>query len=75
MGWSESKRLPSEGPEPYLGAGISRPKANERTRDYRLEVKQPGKPLMRVLIPAPSKAKAILYCKNRWPDATVTPLQ
>lgn len=75
MGWSVTKRLPSEGPEPNLGAGISRPKPNERTRDYRLEIKQPGKPVMRVLIPAPSKAKAIGYCKNRWPDATVTPLQ
>jgi hypothetical protein len=23
-------------------------------------------------IPAPSKADAIRYCKNRWPDATIT---
>ncbi len=25
---------------------------------------------MRVTIPAPNKTKALLYCKNRWPDCT-----
>jgi hypothetical protein len=74
MGWSMTTRLPCEGPEPRLGAGISRPLAKESTREYRLLVKQPGKPVMRLTIPAPSKAKAISYCKNRWPDCTVEAL-
>jgi hypothetical protein len=75
MGWSEAKRLPSEGPEPNLGAGISRPLPSEATRLYRLSVKQPGKPVLRLTIPAPTKAKAIKYCQNRWPDCTVEVLQ
>ena len=71
MGWSKPIRLPSEGPEPILGPGYSRPLATEQTRKYRLLVKQPGKPVLRITIPAPTKAKAINYCQNRWPDATV----
>jgi len=75
MGWSEPKRLPCEGPEPKLGAGISRPHAKEATREYRLLVKRPGRPAMRVLMPAPNKSKAISYCKNRWPDCIVETLK
>jgi hypothetical protein len=75
MGWLVPKRLPCEGPEPIIGPGVSRPRANESTREYRLTVKQPGKPAMRVTIPAPSKSKAIKYCKNRWPDAVVEALK
>jgi hypothetical protein len=56
--------------EPSLGEGISRPRASERTRLYALEVRQPGSPLMRVTIPAPTKAKALMYCRNRWPGCT-----
>lgn len=56
--------------EPNLGDGISRPMPKEQTRMYRVNVKQPGMPLMRVAIPAPSKSKALTYCKNRWPDCT-----
>jgi hypothetical protein len=40
-----------------------------------LEVKRPGYRAMRVTKPAPTLAKAILYCQNIWPDSTVTPLQ
>jgi hypothetical protein len=72
MSWMVPGRLPCEGPEPVLGPGISRPKPNEATREFRLSVKQPGKPAMRITIPAPSKAKAITYCQNRWPDAVVS---
>ena len=57
--------------EPVLGEGISRPRPSERTRGYRLQVKQPNMPAMRIVMPAPTKAKAISYCKNRWPDSTV----
>ena len=71
MAWSKPRRYSFEGPEPNLGAGVSRPMQNERTGDYRLAVKRAGAPAMRITIPAPSKAKAILYCRNRWPDCEV----
>jgi hypothetical protein len=71
MSWMVPGRLPCEGPEPIIGPGLSRPKANESTREFRLTVKQPGKPMMRITIQAPNKTKAITYCQNRWPDATV----
>ncbi len=61
--------------EPNLGPGISRPKADERTQSFVLRVKQPNMPTMRISIPAPTKAKAITYCKNRWPDCTVEVIQ
>jgi hypothetical protein len=34
-------------------------------------VKRAGAPAMRITIPAPSKAKALMYCRNRWPDCEV----
>ena len=67
--------IPPGWAEPNLGPGVSRPKADERTRDFRLRVKQPDMPAMRVVMPAPTKAKAISYCKNRWPNATVEALE
>lgn len=60
--------------EPNLGEGISRPRASESTRLYRMRVKQPNTPSMVITLPAPSKAKAITYCKNRWPGAAVEAL-
>lgn len=63
--------IPPGWAEPNLGEGVSRPKPNEQTRLYRINVKQPGAPLLRVSIPAPSQRKALTYCKNRWPDSTV----
>ena len=56
--------------EPNLGDGISRPGPKEMTRLFTLKVKQPNMPVMRVTIPAPTKTKAMLYCKNRWPNCT-----
>ena len=75
MSWMVPGRLPQEGPEPILGVGVSRPKPNERTRTYRLRVKQPNANAVIVTKAAPSKRKAIFYCKNIWPDATVTLLE
>ena len=75
MSWMVPNRLPQDGPEPILGAGVSRPKPNESVRNYKLEVKRPGYRAMTITIPAPSKAKAKIYCQNRWPDANVTHLQ
>jgi len=71
MSWLIPGRLPQEGPEPKLGPGISRPKPQESTREFQLEVKRPGCRPMRITLPAPTKAKAIRYCQNRWPDSTV----
>lgn len=68
MGWSVPKRYDFERPEPRLGAGLSRPLVNQSTRLYGVSVKVPGAPAMRVTIPAPSREKALLYCRNRWPD-------
>lgn len=68
-------KLPFEGPTPMLGPGLSRARPNEATRRYRLNVKRPGQPPIRILIPAPSKKKAVQYCKNRWPDSIVTAMK
>ena len=75
MSWMVPGRLPQEGPEPILGAGVSRPHEHEKTKPFRVEVKRPGAQPMRVVIPAATRAKAVKYCKNRWPDATVTPIK
>lgn len=72
MSWIIPGRLPQEGPEPRLGPGVSRAKPTETTREYRVEVTRPGHRPMRVTIPAPTKAKALTYCQNRWPDSTVS---
>lgn len=74
MGWNERYKLSPDWPNPVLGAGLSRPHAKERTRLYRMEVRREGSPVMRVAIPAATKAKAIGYCQHRWPDCTVTAL-
>jgi hypothetical protein len=37
---------------------------------YRVLVAWPDRRKMVVTIPAPSKAKASSYCRNRWPDCT-----
>lgn len=70
MAWSV-KRLPVEGPEPRLGAGLSRPLPKEHTRTYMLQVKRPGTAVMRITVKAPNKGKALFYCQNRWPDAEI----
>lgn len=75
MGWNERYKLSPDWPDPVLGAGISRPMPKEQTRLYRMSVKREGSPVMRVTIPAATKAKAISYCQHRWPDSTVTPIQ
>jgi hypothetical protein len=70
MAWSMPKRYEFEGPQPKLGPGVSRPLPKERTRLYRVSVKVPGSPAMRVTIPAASRGKAIQYCQNRWPTCS-----
>lgn len=56
--------------EPNLGPGVSRPHPDESTRLFKVRVQQPKMPTMRVAIRAATKAKALLYCQNRWPDST-----
>jgi hypothetical protein len=56
-----------DGPPPVLGPGQSRPLPNQSTRLYRLRVKIPQKPVMTITLPAPTRGKAIMYCRNRWP--------
>jgi len=75
MAWSKPKRFACEGPEPRLGPGVSRPLPTQLTRNYRVEVKRPGAPPMRITIPAPTKAKALMYCRNRWPDCEAEVVQ
>lgn len=71
---SASKYMPPDWVEPNLGEGISRPKASESTRLYRMRVKQPGSPPMLITLPAATKNKAVTYCKNRWPGCAVEAL-
>jgi hypothetical protein len=71
---SASKYMPPDWVEPNLGEGISRPRASESTRLYRMRVKQPGSPALSITLPAPSKTKAMAYCRNRWPGALVEAL-
>jgi len=57
--------------EPKLGDGISRPRPDEPTRLFTVEVKPPGAKSLRLTTPAPSAAAALTYAQNRWPQATV----
>ena len=67
MAFTTSGRYDFEGPMPSIGPGLSRPKPKESARLYRLRVKLPDSPQMIITIPAPTRGKAIMYCKNRWP--------
>jgi len=75
MSWMVPGRLPQEGPEPILGEGVSRAHKYERTKVFWLNVKRPTASPMRVAIKAATARNAIRYCKNRWPDATVTAIK
>lgn len=55
---------------PVIGAGVSRPKEGQQTRDYTLMVWFAGTKPMRVVLPAPSGREARKYASNRWPSAT-----
>lgn len=64
-------KLPPMPDRPKLGAGISRPMPKEKTRRFSLLVTFPKAMPMKVTITAATKAKAVMYCKNRWPDCQV----
>lgn len=61
-------RLP-EHEQANLGEGISRPKAGQRTRMYRVSVRFVNARPMTAILAAPSKRDALKYAKNRWPLA------
>lgn len=52
-----------------IGEGVSRPRAGQRTRMYRVLVRFVNAKPMTAILPAPSKRDALKYAKNRWPMA------
>ena len=59
-------------PKASIGPGQSRPIPGVKTEMYRLTVKPVDSQKMRVLLPAESAARAVLYAENRWPGAMVS---
>lgn len=57
------------------GEGITRAVAGKSTQEYRLLVRSPYAPPMRVVLFAEGKKKAVMYAQNRWPDASVQLLE
>lgn len=55
---------------PTIGAGLSRPRDGERTKEFTLVVRFEKTKPMRVVFRAPSAKRAVAYAKNRWPMAT-----
>jgi hypothetical protein len=53
------------------GEGISRPVPKAKTKLYTLIVYKSGARPMTMTMRAESKAAAITYAQNRWPNATV----
>ena len=53
------------------GEGISRPLPKAKTKLYTLIVYKSGARPMTMTMRAESKAAAITYAQNRWPNATV----
>ena len=53
------------------GEGISRPVPKAKTKLYNLIVYKSGSMPMTVTMRAESKAAAITYAQNRWPDAVI----
>jgi hypothetical protein len=64
--WDETDQKASIGP------GQSRPIPGVETEMYRLTVKPVDGQKMRVLLPAESADRAVLYAENRWPGAIVS---
>ena len=59
-------------PKASIGPGQSRPIPGVKTEMYRLTVKPVDSQKMRVLLPAESADRAVLYAENRWPGAMVS---
>jgi hypothetical protein len=57
---------------PQLGDGISRPRPEEAVERVTLVIRIPGSKPMRWTVKAPSPAAALVYARNRWPQAAVS---
>lgn len=64
LNWDEVQTTPS-------GEGVTRAVAGNPTQAYRLLVKAPYAPPMRMILFAEGKKEAVMYAQNRWPDAVV----
>lgn len=54
-----------------LGPGVSRPVDGTSTRSFRVRVRlNRGAPMV-VTLQAETKARALRYAQNRWPESTV----
>ena len=71
------KPLPIElvGPEPVIGAGLSRATPGQQTKLYNILIRFPANNPMKVAIRAESPKKAAEYASNRWPGAAVEVLK
>ena len=71
------KPLPIElvGPDPVIGAGVSRAVPGSRTKLYTVLVRFPASNPMKMSIRAESPKKAAEYASNRWPAAAVEVLK
>lgn len=57
---------------PKIGDGISRPRPDEVIERVTVVVRVPGARPMRWTVKAPTPEAALLYGRNRWPQASVT---
>lgn len=57
---------------PQLGDGISRPRPEEAVERVTVVIRIPGSKPMRWTVKAPTPAAALLYARNRWPQAAVS---
>lgn len=57
---------------PTLGDGISRPRPDEITERVTVVIRIPGMRPMRWTVKASTPEAALLYARNRWPQATAS---
>jgi hypothetical protein len=57
---------------PKLGDGISRPRPEEVVERVTVVIRIPGSKPMRWIVKAPTPAAALVYARNRWPQAAVS---
>ena len=57
---------------PKIGDGINRPRPDEVIERVTVVVRVPGARPMRWIVKAPTPEAALLYGRNRWPQASVT---
>lgn len=57
------------------GPGLSRPKDGERTKEFKLEIVNPGCRPLTWVTQAPNRREALKYAKNRWPLCIATVLK